>query len=1432
MDGTIPNLSYLPEQEFTIISPEMANVSLNQPSVFNGYLILAGDGDHEVWDISNPYAPSYCASMETQYNELGESESHQVTYGKKGDEYYLATISGEGIDIWNVTDTTSPTLEAELKLPGIYYGDVAGAIWGLSWQGNYLYVGATTNGLYVVDVTDPSSPELVSELTRSELGGVSAGPVFVLGDMLVVTTPKVTAGIATVDISNPLRPRLLDSVLPTNVSYIGGFYGTHATLIGPFRTYDVTTDPRNIVEQVTNLGLASEYVSYANDALFLGGIRTGTQGIWKYDLSNLSRPVLEGTVPGRYVEGDDQFSCPIGNLVAIADDNRANGKYVGAVLAVHDTEPDNEAIGVMASYPADGTTGVSLSGNVTLSLTEWPEFATVNQDTFFVRNALTGAVVSGDWGCTYTTLSFSADAPLDPLTTYEVVLPAGGVTDLVGNAVTDEFVSQFTTEDETADAVLANVVQNSTHVTLGEVSHFSIANPVEGTVYQWETEQDYTGTSVSHQFSEVGRHQVFLTSAPLTTVKHEAEAADIKSGTSAASYFTGYSGAGYVDFGTGQTSSTRIAWNITTPYGGVTDLVIRHATNADRPVNLVVNGEYVHYCDLQSTGGFRSWADYVVPAITFNPGLNVVEIRADAGSEAGNFDYISFEVPENPQTVSFTHTVHRPLSEGSPTHSGGMVLNGDLLWAVNPDAGSVSAIHKSTLELVHEIAVSEEPKSIAVSPSGTLWVTCRQGSNIDIVDPVGGRVSSQIALPYASRPSGIAFAPDQSAAIVTLEATGQVLRLDPGSGGVTHTLTLPTDADGVRPEARAIAIDHTSSYAYVTRLISPDSEGQVYVIDLSDFTLDHTIALAKSTGTDSNTFARGLPNYLTAIRISPDGERAWVPSKKDNIDRGSLTDGLALDHDNTVRAITSAINTVTSSHEVVESFDFDNMDRCHSVCYSPYGEVAFISMPGNDLVQAVNAYNGEHINSLITGSVPTDVCLDSDTEVLYVLNFLSRSVSAYDVSELLSGGARSSLLGEQVIVSTEPLDAQVLLGKKIFYNASSRALNMEGYMSCASCHLDGGHDGRTWDFGGPSGEGLRNTIDLRGRAGVAHGRLHWTGNFDEVHDFENQIRSLGLGEGLMDDADFSQHLRSESLGRPKSGLSADLDALAAYVTSLSEVPRSPYRNTDGEMTSEARLGREVFLSVGCADCHGGEHFTDSMFGLLHDVGTISDLSGDRLGESLAGFDTPTLRGVWATAPYLHDGSAPTLRDVLVSRNIGGAHGNIADLSASELDQLLAYLHQIDDLNEGISELESDSVQPFQEFAEAQGVENAAESDDLDQDGWNNLFEFALGGSQIDNKQSQPEQQSRALHAEDIYEISWLYKQGGVWLDNTRYQWGDLIYTPEMSVDLENWGAEIESVESPDDLEPAPLGYEWSTVRLKLDTQTQVRGFVRLKLEQQ
>ena len=223
-------------------------------------------------------------------------------------------------------------------------------------------------------------------------------------------------------------------------------------------------------------------------------------------------------------------------------------------------------------------------------------------------------------------------------------------------------------------------------------------------------------------------------------------------------------------------------------------------------------------------------------------------------------------------------------------------------------------------------------------------------------------------------------------------------------------------------------------------------------------------------------------------------------------------------------------------------------------------------------------------------------------------------------------------------------------------------------MSCESCHADGEQDGRTWQFP----DGPRNTTNLRG---LAHTHpLHWSADRDEVQDFEFTIRELQAGTGLLEDP-------HPELGYPNAGLSDDLDALAAFVESL-QPKLSPFRQSDGTLTPEAERGQVVFhrADVGCADCHIPSLFTDL---LMHDIGTghgPDELLGPR-------FDTPSLRGVWHTAPYLHDGRASTLRDVLVTHNPAGRHGQTSQLSEQELQDLVAFLRSLEGEKSRVQDLE-------------------------------------------------------------------------------------------------------------------------------------------------
>ena len=89
-------------------------------------------------------------------------------------------------------------------------------------------------------------------------------------------------------------------------------------------------------------------------------------------------------------------------------------------------------------------------------------------------------------------------------------------------------------------------------------------------------------------------------------------------------------------------------------------------------------------------------------------------------------------------------------------------------------------------------------------------------------------------------------------------------------------------------------------------------------------------------------------------------------------------------------------------------------------------------------------------------------------------------------------------------------------------------------------------------------------------------------------------------------ADFNSGTRNQPLGAPKAGFSADLDALAAYVNSLSQPRPQPEAASNGTMTANATAGLALFTSLGCQACHSGPAMTD---GQRHDVGTHQAIIG-------------------------------------------------------------------------------------------------------------------------------------------------------------------------------------------------------------------------------
>ena len=626
-------------------------------------------------------------------------------------------------------------------------------------------------------------------------------------------------------------------------------------------------------------------------------------------------------------------------------------------------------------------------------------------------------------------------------------------------------------------------------------------------------------------------------------------------------------------------------------------------------------------------------------------------------------------------TQTFSQLIHLPLTASRPTVSSNLALGGGRLWVVNQDNDTVSVFNTANRQKLAEIPVGTAPRAIALAPNGEAWVANRRSANISVIDPATMSVSRTISLPRASQPYGLVFAPDGLAAYVALEAIGRVARLDPSTGA-----ELVSAAVGPRP--RHLSVTANSNRLLVARFVTPalsgestqtvltpvNVGGEVMVLDTGTMGLVTTAVLRHSDDLDAQDGGSGVPNYLGAAAISPDGSSAWVPSKKDNIKRGTLRSGGNLNHQNTVRAIGSRIDLATNTETFGRRIDFDDASLASAAAFDRYGVFLFVALETSREVAVVDAHNGVQFFRINVGRAPQGVAVSADGYQLFVSNFMDRTVSVFDLARLIDEGQwQLPLLGTLQSVATEKLSANVLRGKQFFYDARDTRMAREGYLSCASCHNDGDSDGRVWDMTG-MGEGVRNTTALNGRAG-AQGFLHWSANFDEVQDFEGQIRTLAGGTGLMADAVFNQGTRSQPLGLAKAGLSSDLDALAAYVASLDTFAASPHRAADGSLTADGVAGKAIFQGLNCAECHRGPAFTESGAATLRNIGTITPNSGTRLGGPLTGIDTPTLRDVWATAPYFHDGSAPTLAAAVTRHGV--------TVSGNDMTKLVAYLSQID-----------------------------------------------------------------------------------------------------------------------------------------------------------
>ena len=220
-------------------------------------------------------------------------------------------------------------------------------------------------------------------------------------------------------------------------------------------------------------------------------------------------------------------------------------------------------------------------------------------------------------------------------------------------------------------------------------------------------------------------------------------------------------------------------------------------------------------------------------------------------------------------------------------------------------------------------------------------------------------------------------------------------------------------------------------------------------------------------------------------------------------------------------------------------------------------------------------------------------------------------------------------------------------GRRLF-RSSAIALRGE---SCQTCHIDGA---ASFPLG-----------VIRKSAGPRDAPALWGVKDTAPYLWDGSIKTLDAmvvdtvvnhfkGGTTMSDAEVLRNTR----------------ALVAYLETL-DPPQSDFDN--GTLSAAARRGEEVFQGQGgCIGCHTGPLFTDNAFHPLN----VPDAPGaNDPGAGLKAFNTPTLRDVANTAPYMHNGQIKTLTEVVQFYN---ARSSIAplDLTAQQVSDLVAYLEAL------------------------------------------------------------------------------------------------------------------------------------------------------------
>lgn len=565
-----------------------------------------------------------------------------------------------------------------------------------------------------------------------------------------------------------------------------------------------------------------------------------------------------------------------------------------------------------------------------------------------------------------------------------------------------------------------------------------------------------------------------------------------------------------------------------------------------------------------------------------------------------------------------------------------LAQSGKMLYVACATGRKVLCFDTATAKVAKSIAVSGEPTGLAVSGSRLYVTRDLPGGRVCVIDLGTGKTVKEFAA--GSGACAPVLAPGGKKLFVCNRFADQVAAIDPTTGKLIA----------------AIPVKHEPIAAAIT----PDGKWLVVANHLIDGTADAEVVSASvsiiDAGANKASATIKLPNGSTSLKgvcISPDGKYAYVTHilgryslPTTQLERGWMN--------------TNALSIVdVPAGKLVNTVLLDDIDagaaNPWAVACSADGKYLCVTQSGTHELSVIDApammdklakenpedapndlafMSGIRQRVQLDGKAPRAVAVIGDTA--YTAEYFTDSMSLVNLKD---AEVRSS-----VALGPKAPQTERRKGEMLFADA---AMCFQGWQSCTSCHPDARTDGLNWDL---LNDGIGNPKNSKNML-LAH------------------RTPPSMSQGIRDKAETAVRAGIRYIQfavRPES----DAQAIDTYLKSLTPFP-SPAL-VGGQLSAAAIRGKKIFLNpkVGCASCHPAGLYTNLK---SYDVGTRGKYDGD-----VRRFDTPTLVEVWRTAPYMHDGSAATLRDALTTHNKGDKHGRTSQLSAKQMDDLVAYVRSL------------------------------------------------------------------------------------------------------------------------------------------------------------